>query len=59
MPLKHRDPYPPEFKNKIVALVLAGRTPEELAAEFEHSKMSRFEVGLSKPSSIAEAVAMA
>jgi len=37
MPQRHRDAYPLEFKTKLVALVLAGRTPEELADEFEPS----------------------
>ncbi|MBC8733337.1 transposase [Paraburkholderia sp. UCT2] len=32
---KHRNPYPPEFRAQIVQLVKAGRTPEELAQEFE------------------------
>jgi len=32
-----RPPYPPEFRQQIVALVRAGRTPEELAQEFEPS----------------------
>jgi len=32
---KHRNPYPPEFRAQIVELVKAGRTPEELAQEFE------------------------
>lgn len=32
-----RKPYPPEFREQIVALVQAGRTPEELAEEFEPS----------------------
>ena len=32
---KHRNPYPPEFRAEIVELVRAGRTPEELAKEFE------------------------
>ena len=40
MPQRHRDAYPPEFKSKIVALVLAGRTPEELAKEFEPSNVT-------------------
>ena len=40
MPQRHRDAYPPEFKSKIVALVLAGRTPEELAKEFESSNVT-------------------
>jgi len=31
------DAYPQEFKTKLVALVLAGRSPEELADEFEPS----------------------
>ena len=35
MPQRHREAYPPEFKSKLVALVLAGRSPEELADEFE------------------------
>lgn len=32
-----RKPYPPEFREQLVALVRAGRTPEELAKEFEPS----------------------
>ncbi len=32
---KHRQPYPAEFREQMVALVRAGRTPDELAAEFE------------------------
>ena len=32
-----RPPYPPEFREQLVALVRAGRTPEELAREFEPS----------------------
>jgi len=34
---KHRAPYPAEFRARIVDLVKAGRTPEELAREFEPS----------------------
>jgi transposase len=30
-----RPPYPPEFRRRIVELVRAGRSPEELAKEFE------------------------
>lgn len=30
-----RPPYPPEFRRQIIELVRAGRTPEELAEEFE------------------------
>jgi transposase len=30
-----RSPYPPEFRRQIVELVRAGRTPRELAQEFE------------------------
>jgi transposase len=36
MPKSHL-PYPPEFRRQIVELVHAGRTPEELAREFEPS----------------------
>lgn len=32
-----RRPYPPEFRQQLIALVRAGRTPESLAKEFEPS----------------------
>ena len=32
-----RPPYPPEFRQHMVELVRAGRTPEELGREFEPS----------------------
>ncbi len=32
---KHREPYAPEFRQQIIDLVRAGRSPEELAKEFE------------------------
>lgn len=32
---KSRPPYPPEFRRQIIELVRAGRTPEELAKEYE------------------------
>jgi transposase len=32
-----RPPYPPEFRQQIVELVHAGRTPEELGRDFEPS----------------------
>ena len=35
-----RKPYPPEFCQQMVELVRAGRTPEELAHEFEPSAQS-------------------
>ncbi len=35
-----RPPYPPEYRRKIVDLVCAGRSPEELAAEFAVSAQS-------------------
>jgi len=34
MPRTHR-PYPPEFRQRMIELVRAGRKPEELAKEFE------------------------
>jgi transposase len=34
---KSRPPYPPEFRRRIVELVSKGRTPEELARQFEPS----------------------
>jgi transposase len=36
MPKSHR-PYPPEFRQRIIELVRKGRTPEELARQFEPS----------------------
>ena len=36
MPKSH-PPYPPEFRRQMVELVRAGRTPRELAREFECS----------------------
>ena len=35
-----RRPYPPEFREQLVALVRAGRTPEDLAREFEPTAQS-------------------
>ena len=32
---KHRAPYPPEFRRRLVEMVRAGRTPESLAKDFE------------------------
>ncbi|KWX05901.1 transposase [Carbonactinospora thermoautotrophica] len=34
---RSRPPYPPEFRRQMVELVRSGRTPEELAREFEPS----------------------
>jgi transposase len=35
-----RKPYPPEFRQQMVELVRAGRTPEELSREFEPTAQS-------------------
>jgi transposase len=32
---RHRNPYPDEFRQKMIDLVHAGRNPDELAQEFE------------------------
>ncbi len=37
---KTRKPYPHEFREQMVALVRAGRTPEELSREFEPTAQS-------------------
>ena len=37
---KSRKPYPPEFRQQMVELVRAGRSPEELSREFEPSAQS-------------------
>lgn len=37
---KSRPPYPPEFRQRMVELVRAGRTPEELSREFEPTAQS-------------------
>jgi hypothetical protein len=38
---KTRLPYAPEFRRQMVELVNAGRSPEELAREFEPTAQSR------------------
>ena len=40
-----RRPYPPEFREQLVALVRAGRTPEDLAGEFEPTAKPSRRVG--------------
>lgn len=37
---KFRVPYPPEFRRQMVELVRSGRTPQDLAREFEPSAQS-------------------
>ena len=37
---RHRPPYPPKFREQIIALVHAGRSPEELAEEYEPSAVT-------------------
>lgn len=37
---KTRPAYPPEYREQIIALARSGRTPEELAAEFEPSSQT-------------------
>ena len=37
---KSRKSYPPEFREQLVALVRAGRTPADLAREFEPTAQS-------------------
>ena len=37
MPQRHCQPYSSEFRERIVELVRAGRSPEDLSAEFEPS----------------------
>ena len=39
MPKSHK-PYPPEFKQRIVDMVRAGRSPDELAEKFEPTAQS-------------------
>jgi transposase len=37
---RYRTAYPPEFRRQMVDLVRSGRTPEELAREFEPTAQS-------------------
>ncbi len=37
---RNRKPYPPEFRQQLVELVRAGRTPEELSREYEPTAQS-------------------
>lgn len=39
MPKSHK-PYPPEFKQRIIEMVRAGRSPDELAEKFEPTAQS-------------------
>ena len=46
---KKHSPYAPEFRRQMIELVRAGRTPEELAKEFEPSAQAiRMENGVSR-----------
>ena len=38
---RYRTAYPPEFRRQMIDLVRSGRTPEELAREFEPTAQSR------------------
>ena len=40
MPQRHRNPYPPEFRAQLIELARGGRSPKELAAEFEPSEQT-------------------
>ncbi len=37
---RNRKPYPPEFRQQLVELARAGRTPEELSREYEPTAQS-------------------
>ena len=43
---KSKGPYPPEFRQQMVELVRAGRSPEALAKEFEPSGKSQRDLGI-------------
>ena len=45
---KTRPPYTPEFRRQMVELVSAGRSPEELAQEFEPTAQSRLDTDRSR-----------
>ena len=56
-----RPPYPPAFRAQLVALVRAGRTPEEVAREFERERyenelavMDDDDLDFQNPAGIAE-----
>jgi hypothetical protein len=42
---KTRPPYTPEFRRQIIELVRAGRSPDELAKEFEPTAQSNPQLG--------------
>ena len=42
---KTRRPYPPKFREQMVELVRAGRNPEDLAREYEPSRLRRSATG--------------
>ena len=53
---KTRAAYPPEFRRQMVELVRAGRSPEELAREFEPTAQSISNCSLSVTPAGATAV---
>jgi transposase-like protein len=55
---RFRVPYPPEFRRQMVELVRSGRTPEDLAREFE-PRRSRSRTGLAKRSAMPVSAATA
>ena len=42
---RYRTAYPPEFRRQMIDLVRSGRTPEELAREFEPDRTVDFHLG--------------
>jgi hypothetical protein len=42
---RHRNPYPDEFRQKLIDLVHAGRNSEELAQEFEPTSQISVQFG--------------
>jgi transposase-like protein len=53
---KSRRPYPLEYRQRIIELVRAGRSPESLAQEFEPTAPA-FGIGSAKPTATTGAAA--
>ena len=56
---KTRPAYPPEFRHQLIELVAAGRTPEDLAEEFEPRPRRRFATGSRKQAATQASAEMA
>jgi transposase-like protein len=49
---RYRSAYPPEFRRQMIDLVRSGRTPEDLAREFEHFHLGEAAIAARRPAAV-------